>query len=407
MSTIDLPYTLEMTLPFRAIVYPSTRDGQGDAIRGRGSWKIRLEPTEKEGIANLHFLGLWAQLDPGSVLHFDIDGDGFLETLDISGFRLSPDDLDLRKSGGEIDLRTGEVTMHLIMHLDLSFIPQFERRGKVLPLVFDITEHGRFDLVNGKFYSHSAPFVVLEGPLAGLTVLNCIDDDPPCYSTITLGISVLSGNPASYDIPIGKAPKEVWICPGTPIMLLWASTNKGTWSVDINPFPGSVSANGKQKIPDVTSNNPRLQKALSQSTSFVGTVVGGDCRSDKDDVTVNIISGGEQFSQTADFHDGRYWTAYLPDFTYDRNILVSRIMIALGQADSITHPSWRVDHLYANQPPVGTTLPALNTWTNVAKKHALPGEYRFTPMPYGTQLPAGEERKKLYFILEVTKCTAQ
>lgn len=406
MNMIELPQSLEMTLPFRAVVYPTTGDGQGDALRGRGSWKIRLEPGEKEDTARLHFLGLWAQLNPGTVLHYDIDGDGFLEALDMSQLTLSPDDLDLRRCGGEMNLLTGEVTMHLLLRVDPAQVPQLERR-RIPPMVFEITEYGRFDLKTGKFFAKSAPFTVTEGPLAGLTVLNCVDDDPPCNSTMSLGISVLGGSPGNYDLPVDKAPKEVWICPGTSILLLWASTNKGTWSVDINPFPGSVSANGKQKIPDTTSSNPKLQKALQSSTSFVATVVGGDCRPDKDDVTVNIIQGGEQFSQTADYHDGRYWYAYLPDYTYDRNILVSKVMISLGQSDSITHASWRVDHLYSNQPPVGTTIPSLNTWTNVAKKHALPGEYRFTPMPYGTSLPSGEEKRRVYFILEVTQCTAR
>lgn len=407
MNIVDLPYTLEMTLPFRVIVYPSTRDGQGDAVRGRGSWKIRLDPTGKTDVAHLHFIGLWAQLNPGSVLHYDLDGDGFLEALDISGINLSPDNLDLRQCGGELNLRTGEVTLHLFLRIDLAQIPELERRGKLPPLVIDITEQGIFDLKNGKFSAHSIPFTFSEGPLPGVTVLNCVNDDPPCYSTIAMGVNVLSGSPTSYDVPLGSAPKEVWICPETPILLLWSSTNKGTWSVDINPFPGSVAASGKQKIPDTSSSNPKLQKALSQSTSFTGTVIGGDCRGTKTDVTVNVIDGGEQFSQSASYNPERYWSAYLPDYTYDRNIMVSKIMIALGQSDSVTHPSWRVDHIYSNQPPVGTTIAALNTWTNVAKKHALPGEYRFTPMPYGTKLPQGEEKRVLYFILEVTKCTAR
>jgi hypothetical protein len=295
----------------------------------------------------------------------------------------------------------------LVFDIDPGEIPGLAGKVDPRPLHFDLTERGRFDLARGRYHTNSDVLTIEDGAFAGLTILNCTDGEVSggCESTLQLGVYVWSDtkspNPG-LDIPASHLPKEVWICPGTPVSLLWES--KGADAVRIAPDLGELPPNGRQDIPDPTSPNPRLHSSLVQSKGYYAeTVPNAGCPVAKDHVTINMIgSAGEPFPQTATYQDGtNYWVAYLPDHTYDSRILVTQVIIDDGRSDSVTHPSWRVDHLYNTQPPVGTTIPSLNSWVNTGAKHPLPGEYRFTPMPSGFPLPSGEHGRTIYFRLMV------
>lgn len=169
----------------------------------------------------------------------------------------------------------------------------------------------------------------------------------------------------------------------------------------ISPILGDQNPSGSQIIPDSKSVHPELQKPITQSKTFVALTVGGDYLPATDSVTINVISSGDEISQTAEYDsEHRYWKASLPDHTYDRNIRVTQVIIDSGVSDSVTWPGWRVDHTYGSEKPVNIQVQALDKWTNVSPSHSLPGEYTFRPMPSGSILPSGEEKRVIYFRLK-------
>jgi hypothetical protein len=224
-----------------------------------------------------------------------------------------------------------------------------------------------------------------------------------CYATVAIGVAVLSAGPAAVDIPPGQAPKEVWICPRTPIVLLWESSNAD--NVDIQPDLGLQPPSGYQVIPDLASPNTDLHRPITNNKVYTADTKGGGCVAAHDQVSVNVVEDGDEIPQSATYNrEFGYWVANLPDHTYDRNIQVEAVIIDTGKPDSITHPSWRHDHIYAGEPPVGTVIPSTNTWTSTSSTFSLPGEHRFTPEPPGTALSSGEQQRVLYFRLRV-KCS--
>jgi hypothetical protein len=195
----------------------------------------------------------------------------------------------------------------------------------------------------------------------------------------------------------------VWICAGTPIKLVWDSTNAD--SIEITPDLGQQALKGEQIIPDATSPNPKLHLPRTHSTEYRARARRGDFVID-DSVTVNVIApGGEEFSQKATYVDGHnFWMAHLPDHTYDPRIRVAAMIIDTGHANSVTHPGWRVDHHYNAMTPVATMLPLLDTRVPVGDRHPLPGEYRLTPQPSGAALPPNERDLDIYFRVFVEAC---
>lgn len=403
-SSISLIHTL--TLPFRAAVYPNSDSGAGNIVSGRGLWTIRLNPAEAGSVFKLTFDRLWFKFDPSSRLEFDFDRDGDLELIDLGGFIVSSDEFNMANSGGEVDLSTGQAHLFLDFTIEPASLPQFIHLKHLGKIRFTLHENGHIDFEHGCFETHSQLWTVPDGPFAGMTIINCmhllLPYEASPNATVTIGVTVLSGSPTAYDIPAGQAPKEVWICPGTKVKLVWDSTNKGTWVVNIKPILGDQKPQGYQFIPDAKSAAAQLQKAITQSTNFVATTVGGDYHPARDDVTINVVSSGDEISQTAEYDaELHYWRAYLPDHTYDRSIRVSQVIIDSGAKDSVTWPGWRMDHVYGTEKPVNTQMQAQNQWTNVKAAHSLPGEYTFRPMPSGSALPAGEDQRVIYFRLKL------
>ena len=402
--TIDQTYTL--ILPFRAAVYPHPGPGAGNLVSGRGQWTLIFTPAQPGGRYRIAFDQLYFKFDPSSRLEFDIDGDGDLELIDLGGFTVSSDDFNMENSGGEVDLATGTAHLHLDFCVEPHSLPQFAHLKDLAPIRFTLDENGHIDLERGSFEAHSQLWTLTEGTFAGLTIINCMDKlipytASPC-ATVAIGVNILSGSTSAYDIPAGQAPREVWICPGTKVKLVWDSTNQGTWTVRISPILGDQNPSGSQIIPDSLSGIPELQKPITQSKTFVALTVGGNYLPAKDSVTINVISSGDEISQTAEYDaELHYWKATLPDHTYDRNIRVSQVIVDSGMADSVTWPGWRIDHTYASEKPVNTQVQALNTWENVKPSHSLPGEYTFRPQPSGSALPAGEEQRVVYFRLKL------
>lgn len=403
-SSMNSSYTI--TIPFRAAVYPSTRSGSGNLVSGRGVWTLLFSSAEETSRVKITFGGLWFQFDPSSRLEFDIDGDGDLELIELGGLTVTSDEFNMENSGGVVDLITGQAHLHLDFTVEPGSISQLAHLKNLDPIRFTLDENGHIDFERGVFETHSQLWTVPEGTFAGLTIINCMHllipyQSQPC-ATVVIGVNVLSGSPSAYDIPAGQAPKEVWICPGTLINLVWDSTNQGTWTVRISPILGDQNPKGHQFIPDTKSVFPEIQKSLTQSKTFVARTVGGDYYTAEDYVTINVVSSGDEISQTAEYDDElHYWKAFLPDHTYDKNIRVSQVIIDAGMADSITWPGWRVDHTYGSEKPVNSQVQAMNQWVNVNPAHSLAGEYTFRVQPSGAALPAGEEQRVIYFRLKL------
>lgn len=398
--------TQRVTLPFKAAVYPNTEPGAGTLVSGRGLWTLAFTPLEQSGRLKITFDQMWFKFDPSSRLEFDMDGDGLLELIDLGGFVVTSDEFNMENSGGEVDLATGQAHLHLDFTVEPEMITELTGIKRPGAVRFTLDETGHIDLERGLFETHSQLWTVPEGTFKGMTILNCMDKLLPYkampYATVAIGVNVLSGSPSNYDIPAGQAPREVWICPGTKVKLVWTSTNQGTWTVCIKPILGDQNPNDSQYIPDAKSGNVQLQKAISRSVTFVAETVGGDYLPAKDDVTINVISSGDEISQTAAYDaEQHYWKASLPDHTYDRNIRVVQVIIDSGAADSVTWPGWRIDHTYGSEKPVNTQVASPNQWTNVGASHSLPGEYTFRLSPSGTALPAGEDKRVIYFRLKL------
>lgn len=394
-----LPLTLELPMSLRAFVYPTPEGGRGVTARGSGYWTLRFEPTRNKNLAHVLIQDIAVSLDPLRI-PFDIDRDGMLECLEVEGLQLSARDFDLKRSGGEYDLRTGYITLNLFFAVRPDFLPLPPKRGAAKAIPFEIKERGWLDFATGNFKTDAGSWTVPDGPLAGLSIVADQTGEigrEECYATMTLGVGIYTAS--LMGTPPSKAPKKIWICPGTLIVLLWESTNSGTYQVDIQPQLGTCKASGSQTIPDASNS---ALKAIQKNQTFTADTTGGVCVAAHDEVNVYVVSEGDEVAQTATYEpEYKFWTAQLPDHTYDKKIRVAQVIIDSGKADSITHPRWRVDHIYSST-PTGTEIPALNNWTLASKSHTLPGEYRFTPrLASGQSLPSGEQNRKVYFRLRV------
>jgi hypothetical protein len=391
-----LPLTRRFPMSLEAFVYPSPESGMGTTVHGWGYFTLSFEETKDPKIALVSLEDIYLKLPP-TRLPFDIDRDGLLECIDLQGFKLDVEAFDLEESGGEYNLESGHIDITFVMSIDPgTFLPH----GKELdpePMRFEVKEQGWIDIPTGRFTTHSHIMTVQEGALAGLTILGgqWARGEARCEATVTLGVLVVNTPSASLDVPPEQAPKEVWICPKTPIMLLWDSTNAD--SIVISPDVGLKGTSGSQQIPDATVG----LLPIDRNTIYTAdTNAAPGCTAASDKVTINVIQGGEEIFQTATYvTDFGYWSAYLPSHTYDQQILVDQIIID-SRPDGIVHPSWRLDHIFAPDPPVGTVIPALNNWTPAATEFRLPGEYRFTPTGPS---PTSDQRRPLYFRLRV-KC---
>lgn len=390
----NLPLTLHLPMSIRALVYPAPEGGRGVTVRGSGEWTLIFEPTRDDNRARVRIGHICIRL-PGTRIPFDIDHDGVLECLEIDGLTLTSEDFDLTKSGGEYDLQTGYLTLKIFAAMRPNFLsPSIE--PQTIP--FEIRERGWLDLSTGQYKTDAGTWTLRDGPLAGLTIVGDQSGtvgNGECYATMTLGVGIQT--PALYGMSAKDASKSVWICPRTPIVLLWEATKCG--NVEINPLIGTRNIKDSQTIPSVS---PAL-KAIEQPIRFTADTRGGDCVSAHDEASIYVVAEGDEIAQTAVYQpEYKFWTAQLPEHTYDKNIRVTDVIIDSGQPDSITHPRWRLDHIFSGT-PTGTEIPALNNWTKNSSAHALPGEYRFTPrVAAGTTLPAGEQARILYFRLRVT-----
>ncbi|MBI4672125.1 MAG: hypothetical protein HY741_10725 [Chloroflexi bacterium] len=389
----DLPLTLELPMNLRALVYPTPEGGRGVIARGSGFWTLRFEATRDKNIARVRIKDISVALDP-LFIPFDIDRDGMLECIEVDDLRLTARDFDLRRSGGEYDFRTGYITLNIRLVVRPDFLPQYKEFA-AQPIPFQFQERGWLDLTSGRFKTDAGTWTIPDGPLAGLSIVgDQFTTEIPCSATLSLGVGLKTSS--FYGKSAKQAPKKVWKCAKTPIILLWQATN--CTQVDIQPLLGVKNLTGYQELPDIS--NPTLKDPVMKSTAFTGETQ-GECDSVTDEVNVYVVGEGEEISQTATYEpEYKFWTAQLPDHTYDQNIKVSQIIIDSGKSDSITHPRWRVDHVFSGA-ATGTEIPALNNWTNLSKVHALPGEYRFTPrLASGSKLPSGEEKRIIYFRLK-------
>jgi hypothetical protein len=403
----EFPFTLRLPMPFGVQVYPSAEGAVGVKVRGQGHCTLTLERTEDPNIAKVRFEDIFVKLPPTRI-PFDVDRDGQLECVDIEGLELGAEAFDLKKSGGNYDLRNGQIVLSFIFSLSSqALMPMSEKLGLKKPIGFEIVESGWLDLETGRCRTHSGVFTIPEGPFAGMTVTGCnfSSCDDQCQDTLHLGVGVYSS--ALLGVSAADAPNAVYICPKTPIALLWESNAP---QVDIAPDVGAQKSKGYQLIPDPVSSNAALKKPLEQTGTYTYTAdtSHSDCLSAHASVSVTVISEGFETAQTAYYDpEYKYWYAYLPPNTYDENIKVAEVVIqssAFSKPDSVTLPKWRVDHIYPPWSPVGTQIPALDHWTNTASLYCLPGEYKFTPMLSGASLPAGEQKRIVYFKLR-TRCT--
>jgi hypothetical protein len=402
MTDKRLPLTLELPMTFEANVYPSPEGGEGVTVTGEGHWTLVFEPTRDEGIAQVRIEDIEVRLSP-SRLPFDLDRDGRPEWLELEGLHLDSGDFDLEASRGEYYFEEGHIALHIVFTLRPEALGPLAEGVEMEPIRFELDERGWLDLETRSFQTHCQFWSVPGGPFAGLTLMGGQGEGTigPCYATMDLGVWVASK--AKLGIPAGQAPSQVWICPRTPIALVWESKSAGTWHVDILPSLGTVLATGSQRFPDPLL--PAL-KPVAKTTVYTAKTSGGKCIAAQDTAMVKVVTPGEIISQTADYWpEFGYWSAELPDCTYDANIQVSEIIIDTVNKNSVTHPKWRVDHIYGGK-PTGTEMPLLNDWTPVAAPHPLPGEYRFGPrLAKGAGLPVGEEGRKVFFRLKVA-CTA-
>lgn len=389
-------------MPFSALVYPSSEGGRGASVTGLGHLALLLEPRADSQHLAVRIEDIALKLDPARI-PFDIDRDGRLECLELEGIALGPEDFDLEKSGGRYDPKSGALAVSFVFTLHPRTLKLLGADPGLSPLRFEVREQGWLDVERGIFATHSAQLVVPDGPLAGLTVLGGQGEgtiNGGCSASVALGVAVLSAGPAAIDIPAGQAPTEVWICPRASVVLLWDSSNCD--NVDIQPDLGVRPTSGHQVIPDPASTNADLRRAIDRNTVYTADTVGGGCYPAHDQVKINVVEDGDEVPQSASYNrEFNYWVAYLPDHTYDHSSKVDQVIVDTTKADSVTHPSWRLDHLRAGEAPVGTTIPAVNAWANTPAAFSLPGEYRFTPQPPGVAVPSGDQQKTLYFRLKL------
>ncbi|GIK43818.1 MAG: hypothetical protein BroJett011_76510 [Chloroflexota bacterium] len=420
-SQIKLPLTRRFPMPFSGIVYPSPQASRGVTVRGQGHFTLTFEPTKDANIAQVRFEDFFAKLDPCRI-PFDIDGDGMLECLELDRLQFGKEAVDLDKSGGEYNLENKHIRLELVFTIGQETLGGLGTKPglrSILPVPFELVEQGWLDLETGHYITHSSIYTIPSGPFAGLTLMG--DWPPPqaylvdpCPSLL-LGVSIAEfTSRCSYIVPPpSMASKQIWICPSTPIVLTWEAEN--VEYVEISPSLGRRLSHGHQLIPELNPEecegevllSPELGLAIERSTTYMADTVAGECgpeREQHDQVEVIVVNEEKESSQTAEFRRAGYsgiWFAELYPNTYDENLKVNGVIIDSGQPHSVTHPSWRLDHIFPGEDPAHVDIESLNTWASAEFLFSLPGEYRFTPMPVGTSLPSGEEELTLYFRLKI------
>lgn len=405
-----LPLTLKLPMPFKAHVYPSPNGGRGATVKGKGRITLVFEATDDPNIAKVRIEDIWLKLQPSRIA-FDIDHDGELECIEIPAWKLGTQHFDLESSCGQYNLKSKHISLNLIFSLDKKELHPLVAGVAGLdakPVRFEIVERGWLDLETGTASTHSRPFTIPEGPFAGLTIMGGQFDEQ-CDANVTLGVVVAPAGEAVPDIPPGQAPEEIWICPNTPIVLLWNSSNAD--NVEISPDLGVRDPSGYQRIPGTTPDGDTLS-AIDRNLEYIATTR-GSCNSASDRVSVHVVIGTEEIPQIAEYNDFYgYWNCNLPSHTYDESILVDEIIIdtvnpsdGTVRTDSISHTRWRMDHVYSTLAPTGTTIPSLDTWHNTAASFPIPGSYRFTPIDPTTgdpldQFSDDEKKLKVYFRLK-------
>lgn len=156
--------------------------------------------------------------------------------------------------------------------------------------------------------------------------------------------------------------------------MAWSSTNAD--QVIINP-PGEPKST---KPPD----NAETISGIDRDTVFTATASGAKCSGKTtSEVYINIYTDqiDNTISQSATYRSGTpYWSASLPDYTYDQSGQVEAVIID-SRTGYIDYPTWHLDHIpgagHQGQ-PTGMEIRAMNNWTTTPASFPVPGEYQFT-----------------------------
>lgn len=185
-------------------------------LYGRGIFAF--ERTERPSIYSVQIEAISLQVVPFSMA-FDIDGDGILESVEISEVDFS-EFVDIENTSGSLNVDSNEFRIDWALQLSPRMIPLLSESTTMM-----VPDYGRFDPETGEFEIHRGVFSIGEGPLKGAIIRGsahgCIG-----YNQIWLSIVIAGTNVSCFETldDGGKRQKEVWACPGDTVALCWRTS---------------------------------------------------------------------------------------------------------------------------------------------------------------------------------------
>lgn len=333
------------------LTIPKELGGDSATVEGKGFMKFGFSPTEDPEVLSVSLKDIRLKVMP-----FDC---GEIATDE---FDLCLGDFRHERSHGTLNIESKELSFTFVLVLTPEMIPALKELGVSSEVELTIKEEGEMDIWTGAFETHAETF-----QLPGGIKVSGGQFGGGCKTDVDLYINVIH---ARFDIP-RRHIKEVWICPGDRVELIWESSSDVS-SCDLDEGIGTVPTNGHI---DVTPTS---------DTEYTITAH-GKC-DETDDVEVHVIEAGDEHNLVAmpDYRTG-VWGLNLPVEICSPSIIITSIRPAPCFWGASVWPSWACGKI----DPDGTT-----TYFDIIGRTSpgdipLAGDWSFVPIVPGTYTQQG------------------
>lgn len=360
------------------------------ALRGSGYATYSFTATDEPHLLSVTIEDIRIEFLP-FVLAIDIDGDGKVETIELTNLKFDTSFLDRKSCTGTLDLETGDFDLTVAVAITPGQVPLLAALGGGQGVRLSAAERGRMNLRTLSYRLSVGVIDVTDGPLSGFRITNCSTEGtvggPEPEPTINLYINA---NPKS--VPFGLTPikpsmacsplKSVVICPGDAVMLCWEANAAAVKHVTIlpEPWPGAFAQLGP------SGDNAVIPKAASASSGrveYVATTVNyNSTKPAVSDSVSAIFYRGEWLGpfEAAPDPETNMWILDFPHDAHGRAIAVAEVSLTpQGKSKPcLQHNDWFLRHWPALPPygPGGTT-PDFSSGITLAASLVIPAAQQF------------------------------
>jgi len=279
-------------------------------------------------------------------------------TFEIPAFTITKSDFDLHQTHGTLYRSNKQVKLQLAVRLDPAHFPILRKLGIYRPETVIATESGILDWEAGRhFETHAEPFK-LPSPLDFLTV------SPGQFDVCTLEVKLYAGSTCEYAEK--ERLKEVWICPGDDVCLIWLIDHGSPTKITLDPSGIDVTGSTHEIV------NPM------DTTEYTVTVESGDCKAD-DQVTVRVIKEGENILHITAPWSGWgscIWKCDLPEALFGESVIAVEMRTVLCDGGMSVFPQWGYEHTTPDGEHYSGNV--YEEWTDIIDQ-PVAGEWKFSP----------------------------